>query len=95
MFKKILSMMMVLSFVCLNTVPCIAATEKTKAVEHLDVHKDAPCNVVTITDSRKVIEQGNVLQFQFDEKFFSKKAQTGQIINFVVTWRNKNNCRSN
>lgn len=84
MLKRIFSLMLIASFVSLNTIPCVCAAEKTKAVEHLDVHKDAPCNVVTITDSSKVIEQGNVLLFQFDEKFFSKKAQAGETINFVL-----------
>lgn len=85
MFKRLLSLFTVISIIGLNTVPVLAEScEKTVAVEHLDVHKKAPCNVVTITNLRKTVEKGNVLQFVFDEKFFSKCAQAGQIVHFVV-----------
>ena len=83
MLKKILALTMIFSVVGLNTVPCLAAVNGT-TIEHLDIHKKAPCNLVDITDTSKTIEQGNVLQFVFDEKFFSKKAQTGQIVHFDV-----------
>ncbi len=85
MFKRLLSLFTVISIIGLNTIPVLAEScEKTVAVEHLDVHKKAPCNVVTITNLRKTVEKGNVLQFVFDEKFFSKCAQAGQIVHFVV-----------
>ena len=85
MLKRLLSFFTVISIIGLNTIPVLAAScEKTVAVEHLDVHKKAPCNVVTITNLRKTVEKGNVLQFVFDEKFFSKCAQAGQIVHFVV-----------
>lgn len=85
MLKKFLSFFSILSIIGLNTIPVLAATgEKTIAVEHLDVHKKAPCNVVTITNMRKTVEKGNVLQFVFDEKFFSKCSQAGQLVHFVV-----------
>ena len=85
MFRKTLSFLFILSILGINTVPVLAdCCEKTQAIEHLDVHKNAPCNVVTITNLRKVIEKGNVLQFIFDEKFFSKCAQAGETVNFVV-----------
>ena len=85
MFKKILSLFCVISLTGLNLMPAIASEfEKAVAIEHLDVHKKAPCDVVTITTDHKIIEQGNVLQFNFDEKFFSKKGQAGQMVNFIV-----------
>ena len=85
MFKRLLSLFTVISIIGLNTIPVLAEScEKTVAVEHLDVHKKAPCNVVTITNLRKTVEKGNVLQFVFDEKFFSKCAQAGQTVHFVV-----------
>lgn len=85
MLKRLLSLFTVISIIGLNTIPVLAEScEKTVAVEHLDVHKKAPCNVVTITNLRKTVEKGNVLQFVFDEKFFSKCAQAGQIVHFVV-----------
>ncbi len=69
----------------INTVPVLAqCAEQTQAIEHLDVHKQAPCNVVTVTNLRNVIEKGNVLQFVFDEKFFSKCSQAGEMVHFVV-----------
>ena len=85
MLKKIFSFFFILSILSINSVPALAeCCEKTQAVEHLDVHKKAPCNVVTITNMRKVVERGNVLQVVFDEKYFSKCSQAGEIINFVV-----------
>lgn len=85
MLKKILSVFFTLSILSLNTVPVLAQTaEQTKAIEHLDVHKKAPCNVVTITNLRNVVEKGNVLQFVFDEKYFSKCSQAGEMVHFVV-----------
>lgn len=85
MVKKILSLFFIISILVLNTVPVLAeCCEKTLSVEHLDVHKKAPCNVVTITNMRNVVERGNVLQFVFDEKYFSKCSQAGETINFVV-----------
>lgn len=89
MYKKLLSLICIMSFAGLNVTPALAActapcTDKTVAIEHLDVHKKAPCNLVTIKTTKKTIEQGNVLIFKFDEKFFSKKAQAGDCVNFVV-----------
>ncbi len=85
MLKKILSFFFTLSLLSINTVPVLAqCAEQTQAIEHLDVHKKAPCNVVTVTNLRNVIEKGNVLQFVFDEKFFSKCSKAGETVNFVV-----------
>ena len=85
MVKKLLSLFFIISILGLNAVPVLAeCCEKTLSVEHLDVHKKAPCNVVTITNMRNVVERGNVLQFVFDEKYFSKCSQAGETINFVV-----------
>ena len=85
MLKKLLSIFFTLSILSINTVPVLAQTaEQTNAVEHLDVHKKAPCNVVTITNLRNVVEKGNILQFVFDEKYFSKCSQAGEMVHFVV-----------
>ena len=49
MLRKILSFFFTLSILSLNAAPLFAAEcEKTQAIEHLDVHKKAPCNVVKI-----------------------------------------------
>ena len=81
MFKKILSFFFTLSILSLNTTPIMA---ESCTIEHLDVHQKAPCNIVTIKTDRKVVEQGNVLLFQFDEKYFSKNQPAGTVIHFVV-----------
>ena len=79
MFKKFIASLSVISLLGLNTVPAIADT-----IEHLDVHKKAPCNEVVIQNVTRTVKQGNVLQFAFDEKFYSKKHQAGELVNFVV-----------
>lgn len=85
MLRKILSFFFTLSILSLNAAPLFAAEcEKTQAIEHLDVHKKAPCNVVTITNLRNIVEKGNVLQFVFDEKYYSKCSKAGELVNFVV-----------
>lgn len=85
MLRKFLSFFFTLSILSLNAAPLFAAEcEKTLAIEHLDVHKKAPCNVVTITNLRNIVEKGNVLQFVFDEKYYSKCSKAGELVNFVV-----------
>ena len=89
MYKKLLSAICILSFLGINITPAIAACstpckEKTTAIEHLDVHKKAPCNVVSITPTKRTVEQGNVLLFKFDEKFYSKCQKAGATVHFVV-----------
>lgn len=53
-------------------------------VEHLCVHRQAPNNTVTLTNFRKSINQGNVVQIAFSEKFLSKKHKGGEIVNFYL-----------
>ena len=85
MTKKLLSMFFATCMFISYITPVLAdCCEQTTAIEHLDVHKDAPCNVVTITNLRKTVEKGNVFQFVFDEKFFSKCSQAGNLVHFVV-----------
>ena len=65
MLKKSLSLICILSFLGINTLPVFSACsipcdEKTLSVEHLDVHKKAPCNIVTIKTTKKTIEQGGI-----------------------------------
>ena len=85
MYKKLLSTICTLSLLGLNCLPAFSENcEKTLKVEHLDVHKKAPCNIVDIKTTHNVIEQGNVLQFVFNEKFYSKCNQAGTIVNFEV-----------
>ena len=89
MLNKLIATICVLSIIGIYTTPVFAACnlpkeDKTVAIEHLNVHKNAPCNVVTINTTKKTVEQGNVLLFKFDEKFFSKISQAGEIVHFTV-----------
>lgn len=77
MFKKFFSLFLVLSMISPVFAEC-------STIEHLDVHKKAPCNEVVIQNVQRTVKEGNVLEFAFDEKFFSKCHQAGEIINFVV-----------
>ena len=77
MLKKLVSLFLILS----ATLPVFAECSR---VEHLDVHKKAPCNEVIIQNLKRTVKEGNVLEVAFDEKFFSKCHQAGEIINFVV-----------
>lgn len=52
--------------------------------EHLDVHKKACNNVVSITNYRKIICANNVIAVKFDCNFCSKKACAGGVVNFTV-----------
>ena len=58
--------------------------ESVLGLEHLNIVKDAPNNKVQITNLRKIVEKGNVIVVAFDEKFFSKKHQAGDTVNFVL-----------
>ena len=62
----------------------VGESEHVLGVEHLSLVKDAPNNNVKITNIRKVIAKGNVILVAFDEKFWSKCHQAGDIVNFVV-----------
>ena len=53
-------------------------------IEHLDVHKKAPCNQVYICDCKRTVKKGNVLEFAFNQDFWSKCHKAGEIIHFVV-----------
>ena len=85
MIKKLLSFFCLVSMLLMNTLPSLAEDlDSSSRTEHLNVHKKAPCNLVTITDDSKTIQKGNVLLFAFDEKFFSKHASAGETIHFTV-----------
>lgn len=58
--------------------------EQVLCQEHLDVHKDAPVNTVTITNYRKIICAKNVLAVAFECCFSSKCAHAGDVVNFVI-----------
>lgn len=58
-------------------------SERVLGTEHLQVTDKAPCNAVTITNLRKIILKNNVLRIAFDEKYWSKKSNAGDIVHFV------------
>ncbi|MDR1327777.1 MAG: S-layer homology domain-containing protein [Heliobacteriaceae bacterium] len=60
-----------------------AVTETLLATEHLAVTKKAPSDIVKITNLRKIITEGNVLEVAFDEKFKSKDHNAGDTVYFV------------
>ena len=89
MFKSFFVFILLLCMINFNTTFVLASCqldcdEQAVAVEHLDVHKDAPCNNVVITNQRKIIEQGNVLHFVFDERYYSKCSKAGTLVHFEV-----------
>ncbi len=57
--------------------------EKLLAVEHLSVKKNAPNNTVNITNKRNIINEGNVLEVSFSDKFKSEVAAAGNTVNFT------------
>ena len=57
--------------------------EKLLGVEHLNVKRNAPNNEVKITTLRNIIEEGNVLEVAFDERFKSEAAQPGDVVKFT------------
>ena len=64
--------------------PVCSVPETVLGTEHLSIVEKAPNNKVQVTNLRKIVEKGNVIIVAFDEKFFSKKHQAGDIVNFVV-----------
>lgn len=59
-------------------------SEDVVRVEHLNVTRKAESNEVKITNLRKIIVKGNVLEVAFDEKFKSKQHAAGDTLYFVA-----------
>lgn len=53
-------------------------------VEHLNVNKKAPSNLVKVNNVQSVIAEGNVLVVSFENKFKSEEHQAGDIVAFVA-----------
>ena len=85
MFRKLFTFITMMSVMGLNVIPAMAeCTNVQQKIEHLDVHKNAPCNEVVITGENRTVREGNVLLFAFDQKFFSKCQKAGEIVHFTV-----------
>ena len=85
MFKKLVIIFSVLSLLLTNNLSVLASTcSCLDRIEHLDVHKNAPCNEVIVGNIKRTVKEGNVLEFAFDEEFYSKCRRAGELVNFVV-----------
>lgn len=94
--KKLVATCLITSMLSLNISPALATTcntcgstpcacgETLLGTEHLNLVKEAPNNIVKITNCRKVITKGNVIIVAFDECFASKCHKAGDIVNFVL-----------
>lgn len=58
--------------------------EKTLGEEHLNIHKDAESNIVMITNTRKIINSGNILKAEFANVYKSKNSNEGDDVVFRV-----------
>lgn len=85
MCKKFLSTFLLVCIFIINTSLAYADEQcNCYRIEHLDVHKKAPCNEVIIKDLQRTVKEGNVLEFAFNEQFYSKCSKAGDIVHFVV-----------
>lgn len=85
--KKFIAGFLALSISLLNAAtPMALASENENIirVEHLNTVKDAPNNKVEITNLRKIVKKGNVFIVAFDQKFWSKCQNAGDVVNFVL-----------
>jgi len=78
---KYFSLLLILSILVINPLSAIADCYR---IEHLDVHKDAPCNQVCICDLKRTVKEGNVLEFAFNDIFYSKCYKAGELVHFNV-----------
>ncbi len=87
MIKNFLTTIIIFCLLSINAASIAASCccqEKILCQEHLDVHKKAPVNTVTITNCRKIICANNVLAVKFECKFCSKQACAGDVVNFIL-----------
>ena len=85
MYRRLLSIILLTSLFALNILPIMANDcSSCSRIEHLDVHKDAPCNEVIINNLQRTVKEGNVLEFAFNDGFYSKCQKAGDVVHFVV-----------
>ena len=82
--KKLLSILLICTIFHATCGQIFAECCNNIKIEHLDVHKNAPCNIVKIIDSKRTVEKGNVLEIAFDEKFMSKCHHAGDVVHFIT-----------
>lgn len=85
MCKRLFSIVLLANLLFFNVLTVIAdECGACSRIEHLDVHKKAPCNEVVINNLQRTVKEGNVLEFAFNELFYSKCSRAGDIVHFVV-----------
>ncbi len=85
MCKRLLSSILLTSLLAINILPIMASDcDPCCRIEHLDVHKEAPCNEVIINNLQRIVKEGNVLEFAFNDGFYSKCQKAGDIVHFIV-----------
>lgn len=85
MHRQLLSWILLTSLLTLNLLPIMAnECDSCCRIEHLDIHKDAPCNEVIVKNLQRTVKEGNVLEFAFHDGFYSKCQKAGDIVHFVV-----------
>ena len=85
MCKRLLSSILLTSLLAINILPIMASDcDPCCRIEHLDVHKEAPCNEVIINNLQRTVKKGNVLEFAFNDGFYSKCQKAGDIVHFIV-----------
>lgn len=85
MCKLLLSSILLTSLLAINILPIMASDcDPCCRIEHLDVHKEAPCNEVIINNLQRIVKEGNVLEFAFNDGFYSKCQKAGDIVHFIV-----------
>jgi hypothetical protein len=85
MNKQLLSGILLTSLLTVNILPIMANNcDSCCRLEHLDVHKEAPCNEVVINNLQRTVKEGNVLEFAFNDSFYSKCQKAGDVVHFVV-----------
>lgn len=85
MYRRLLSGILLTSLFTLNMLPIEASgCDSCCRIEHLDVHKDAPCNEVVIKNLQRTVREGNVLEFAFNDGFYSKCQKAGDVVHFTV-----------
>lgn len=92
--KKVISTCLVAGLLGMNILPAMANPadccdiqsncESVLGIEHLGICKDAPSNIVKITNLRKIITKGNVLIVSFEDCFASKCHKAGEIVTFEL-----------
>ncbi|MBE7702480.1 MAG: hypothetical protein E7Z89_00360 [Cyanobacteria bacterium SIG28] len=84
MFNRFFVVFTLITLLSLNSLSVMADCCNNCHIEHLDVHPKAPCNQVVINNLQRIVKEGNVLQFTFNDVFYSKCHKAGDLVHFNV-----------